>query len=228
MNQSRTRHEPVTHQQGVRQLYKKRARHYDLSANLYYLLGFREFAYRKHAVANLNLEPGDCVVDVGCGTGLNFAFLQEKVGPEGRIVGVDLTAEMLDRASERCQANGWRNVKLVEQDAASYRFPPEVEGVLSTFALTLVPEYTAVITNAAAALKPGKRMVLLDLQLPAWPQPLVKLGILLTRAFGVNEEIANRHPWESMQAVFGNMHKFDSYFGAIYTAISERGADQRV
>lgn len=222
MNQIQLQHNEVLHQEGVRRLYRKRAKHYDLSANLYYLMGFREFAYRKQAVEQLDLRPGDTVVDMGCGTGLNFAFLQDKVGPDGQIIGVDLTDEMLNVAHERCQANGWQNVKLVEHDAATFTIPRNVDGVISTFALTLVPEYQTVITNVAAALGPGKRMVLLDLQLPDWPRPLVKLGILLTSGFGVNEEIARRHPWESMEAVFGNMQKTDIYFGAVYVAMSEK------
>lgn len=222
MHQANTHQEIGTQQDGVRQVYKKRAKRYDLSANLYYLVGFREYAYRKQAVEQLNLQPGDTVVEIGCGTGLNFAYLQETIGPDGKIIGVDLTGEMLEKARQRCQANGWRNVKLVEQDAASFRFPQEVDGVISTFALTLVPEYHTVISNAATALKPGKRMALLDLQLPMWPKPLVKLGILLTSAFGVNEEIAKRHPWESMAAVFGNMQKTEVYFGAVYLAMSEK------
>lgn len=228
MKQNYAHYESVTHQHGVRQLYKKRAKHYDLSANLYYLTGFREYAYRKRAVDQLSLQPGDSVVEIGCGTGLNFAYLQEKVGPSGKIIGVDLTGEMLEVAHERCQANGWRNVKLVEQDAASFPIPQDSDGVISTFALTLVPEYHTVIANAATALKPGKRMVLLDLQLPDWPKPLVKLGILLTSGFGVNEEIATRHPWESMEAVFGNMQKTDVYFGAVYLAMSEQRNDTRL
>ncbi len=226
MNQIQIRNDNVKQQQGVRRLYRKRAKHYDLSANLYYLTGFREFAYRKQAIEMLKLKPGDTVVEIGCGTGLNFAYLQEKVGPTGKIIGVDLTGEMLERAHARCQVNGWRNVKLVEQDASTFLFPRNIDGVISTFALTLVPEYHTVISNAATALQPGKRMVLLDLQLPDWPRPLVKLGILLTSGFGVNEEIAKRHPWESMATVFGNMEKTDVYFGAVYFAMSERGTRQ--
>jgi len=226
MGQSQLRRNVVTQQQLVRQLYKKRARHYDLSANLYYLTGFREFAYRKRAIEMLNLQPGDTVVEIGCGTGLNFAYLQEKVGSAGKIIGVDITGEMLERAHARCQANAWRNVRLVEQDAVGFHFPHDTDGVISTFALTLVPGYHRVVSNAATALQAGKRMVLLDLQLPAWPRPLVKLGILLTSGFGVNEEIAARHPWESMATVFGNVQKTDIYFGAVYFAMSERGTGQ--
>lgn len=50
-------------------LYRKRAKRYDWTANRYYLIGFREWAYRKKAVAALCLMRGDTVVEIGCGTG---------------------------------------------------------------------------------------------------------------------------------------------------------------
>lgn len=124
-------------------LYRLRAAWYDFSANLYSLIGFREARYRKQAVAELGLKPGDTVVEIGCGTRLNFKNLREAVGEEGRIVGVDLTDAMLDQAGQRIVRQGWSNVMLVQCDAATYEFPPEVQGVLSTFALTLVPDMCA-------------------------------------------------------------------------------------
>jgi SAM-dependent methyltransferase len=53
---------------------------------------------RKHAVDRLSLNHGDCGLDVGCGTGRNFPFLREAIGPTGRIYGVDLSAAMLRNA----------------------------------------------------------------------------------------------------------------------------------
>src|SRR3989338_11398117 len=82
--------------QKIVQIYRKRAGNYNLTANLYYLFGYREYAYRKKAVEALNLSEGDSVIDLCCGTGLNFSFLQEKIGLEGKIIGVDLTDEMLE------------------------------------------------------------------------------------------------------------------------------------
>lgn len=70
-------------------LYRRRARNYHLTANLYYLVGFREFQLRKRAVAALGLARGATVVEIGCGTGLNFEYLRAAVGPRGRIVGVE-------------------------------------------------------------------------------------------------------------------------------------------
>ena len=65
-------------------VYRKRARRYDLTANAYYLLGFREWAYRKRAIEALGLERGDTVVEIGCGTGLNFGLIEQRIGPQGR------------------------------------------------------------------------------------------------------------------------------------------------
>src|SRR5919198_3360789 len=62
---------------------------------------------RKHAVDRLNLELGDCVLEVGCGSGRNFPFLREAVGPSGRLYGVDLSASMLRRARKLCDRYHW-------------------------------------------------------------------------------------------------------------------------
>ena len=204
----------------IRELYNKRARRYDFSANLYYLVGFRENAYRKRAVASLNLQPGETVVEIGCGTGLNFQHIQKYIGPTGKIIGVDLTAEMLAIAKRRCQKHHWNNVALVEHDASSYEFPDSIDGVVSTFALTLIPEYKLVIGHAADALSSGKSMVVLDMKIPDWPRPLINLAVLFTSPFGVSLDIGHRHPWEDMQQSFGNLQMQEVYFGGVYLATS--------
>jgi len=107
------------------------------------------------------------VVDVGCRTGLDFSLLQQQVGPLGRIIGVDLTDAMLDEAAARIAADRWSNVELVNSDVAAYVFPSVVDGILSTFALTLVPQFDEVIRNGALALQPGKRFVILDFKMPS-------------------------------------------------------------
>jgi len=137
----------------VSTLYRKRARRYNFTANLYYLVGFREHAFRKKAVDALNLKNGDTVVEIGCGTGLNFSLLQKAVGPEGKIIGVDLTEEMLVQAKNRIKDKGWNNVELVHSDAAQFQFPDGIDGVISTFAITLIPEFDEVIRNGCKSLK---------------------------------------------------------------------------
>lgn len=68
--------------------------------------------YRRKIVDALPLRRGDTVIDAGCGTGLCFAELQERVGPDGVVVGVDAAPRMLDVAAERVAAAGWSNVVL--------------------------------------------------------------------------------------------------------------------
>lgn len=208
----------------VAQLYQKRAKNYDISANLYYLVGIREYAYRKMAVNGLNLEQGDTVVEIGCGTGLNFRLLRDQVGAKGKVIGVDLTAEMLSAAKKRTERNNWKNIKLVQCDAATYNFPKRAGGIISTFAITLIPEYDKIIQNGAAALSHGKRLVVLDFKMPDnWPMWLIKLFVILTRPFGVTLDLADRHPWETIDQCLDLVEFNTKYFGGIYIAAGQKG-----
>lgn len=136
----------------INDLYRKRAGHYDVAVQLYRLLGFRMNPYRRQAIQSLELKPGDTVVDIACGTGANFPLLQERIGPNGKIIGVDFADAMLAKARQRVKSNQWRNVELVRSDAAEYPFPDEVDGVISTFAILYVPEFDDVIRNGSQSL----------------------------------------------------------------------------
>ena len=203
-------------------LYRKRSKRYDFSANAYYLLGFREFAYRKIGVEALNLKKGDTVIEIGCGTGLNFSLLRKKVGPNGNIIGVDLTPEMLEKADKRIRRNGWQNVTLVQSDASEYLFPEHIDGIISTFAITLIPEYDRVIQKSAAVLSPNARFVIVDFKKPdKWPMWMIKLFVILTRPFGVSLDIADRHPWESVARYMTIVEFRELYFGGLYLCVGE-------
>lgn len=206
-------------------IYRKRAKRYDFTANLYYLMGFRERAYRRRAVKSLGLRAGDTVVEIGCGTGLNFALLQEAVGPTGRIIGVDLTDAMLEQARQRVADNGWSNVELVHSDAAEYRFPDGVVGILSTFALTLSPNYDRVIQQGSQALTQGGRWVILDFKMASgWLASLAPLLAYVTAPFGVRLEMADRHLWESIERHLPASRMTEYYGGFVYLSVGERCA----
>lgn len=205
------------------ELYQKRAKYYDISANLYYLLGIREFAYRRIAVEALKLDRGDTVVELGCGTGLNFRFLRDRVGPEGKVIGVDLTADMLSSARQRIERHKWTNIDLIECDAVAYNFPEPLDGIISTFAITLIPEFDKIIKNGANALSRGKRLVVLDFKMPdSWPKWLIKFFVIITRPFGVTLDLADRHPWESIDQCLDLVELKKKYFGGIYIAAGEK------
>jgi demethylmenaquinone methyltransferase/2-methoxy-6-polyprenyl-1,4-benzoquinol methylase len=206
--------------QETRDLYRKRSKRYDLAMWIYRLAGFRVNKYRRDTVASLALKPGDVVIELGCGTGLNFPFLEHAVGESGKIIGVDLTDAMLDQAHDRVRAAGWQNVELVQSDLARYEFPAGVSGILSTFAITLVPEYDEIIQTGAQALKPGGRMAILDFKEPDdWPNWLVRLAAWLNKPYGVSLELADRHPWEAIRHHLDEVLFQEYYFGVLYLSV---------
>ena len=73
--------------------------------------------WRERLVERLPARPGDTVLDVGCGTGLCLPLLHDKVGPTGRIVGIDASEDMLQVAADRVTTHGWDNVRLVAAPA---------------------------------------------------------------------------------------------------------------
>src|SRR5271155_6171112 len=77
------------------EIYRKKAKHYDITSRLYPAPGYPQRAHRLLAVQALGLRAGDSVIDIACGTGLNFPLIEEAIGPDGRIVGVALTDAML-------------------------------------------------------------------------------------------------------------------------------------
>ena len=206
----------------TRDLYRRRARRYDAAVRLYRLLGFRMDSYRRQTVEALALRPGDTVVDLACGTGLNFGLLQHAVGPSGKLVGVDLTDGMLSQAERRVSRAGWHNVELVQADIADYVIEQGAGGVLSTMAITLVPEFDAVIEQASRALRPGRRLAVLDMKRPGrWPEWLVRMAAWLNSPYGVSLDLADRHPWESVRRYLREVEYREFYFGALYLSVGE-------
>ncbi|NOZ75741.1 MAG: class I SAM-dependent methyltransferase [FCB group bacterium] len=209
----------------VRDLYRERAGSYDITANLYYLIGFREAKYRKMAVSQLHLKPGDTVVEIGCGTGLNFPYILEYLGNTGKLIGVDLTGAMLDKAQLKVEKKGWENVHLIQGDAAKYTFPDTTNCIFSSFALTLAPEYQNIIEAASHSLADGGRFVLLDFKKPEkWPLWVTKMGVAITKPFGVTLDLAERKPWEVMKKYFRNVTVTDLYGGFVYIAAGEKSS----
>src|SRR4051795_8411134 len=207
--------------------YRKKAKHYDVSSRLYPAPGYRHPAQRRRAVRALGLRPGDRVVDIACGTGLNFPPIEEVIGPDGRIVGVDLTDAMLAQAEDRRDANGWSNISLVQADAADFDFPTDVDAILCTYALTQVPECAEVIAHGAAALSGGGRWVVLDLKAPDnTPGWLAQLGTGVLRPFASIDEWIARRPWEviraAMQEELADVSWTESAFGTAFLAAGSR------
>src|SRR5579871_2295883 len=208
--------------------YRKKAKHYDITSRLYPVPGYPERAQRRRAIQALGLRAGDSVIDIACGTGLNFPLIEEAIGPDGRIVGVDLTDAMLAQAQDRIEKHGWSNISLVQSDAAEFDFPTEVDAILSTYALTQVPGCAEVIAHGAAALSAGGRLAVLDLKVPGnTPGWLAQLGTAIVRPFASIDEWITRRPWEAIRAAMQEeLEDFswaELFFGSAFLAAGSRG-----
>jgi ubiquinone/menaquinone biosynthesis C-methylase UbiE len=207
--------------------YRKKAKHYDLTSRLYPAPGYPQGAQRRRAVTALGLRPGDSVIDIACGTGLNFPLIEEVIGSGGQIIGVDLTDAMLAHARDRIERNGWSNISLVQADAAGFDFPTGVNGILSTYALSQVPECAEVIAHGAAALSGSGRWVVLDLKVPGnTPGWLAQLGTAIVRPFAAIDDWIARRPWEAirtaMQEELADLSWTELFFGTAFLAAGSR------
>lgn len=217
----------INERERITNIYRQRAKFYDLVEKLFNII-FGAWSYRKRAVKALNLQAGDTVVDLCCGTGLNFSLLQETVGSKGKIIGVDLTDGMLSQAQKRVEDNDWSNVELVLGDAASYQFPTRIDGIISTWAITLVPEFERAIENGCQALSAGARWVILDWKVPSnWLSLFAPpISFLFLRPFGGNLKMATRHPWESINKYLKNTSFTELLLGFAYIAVGERKEEE--
>jgi demethylmenaquinone methyltransferase/2-methoxy-6-polyprenyl-1,4-benzoquinol methylase len=208
--------------------YRKKAKHYDITSRLYPAPGYPQRAQRRRAVQALGLRAGDSVIDVACGTGLNFPLIEDVIGPGGQIVGVDLTDAMLARAQERIETNGWSNISLVQADAAGFGFPAQADAILSTYALSQVPRCAEVIAHGAKALSEGGRWAVLDLKVPgSTPGWMTQLGTAVVRPYAAIDEWIMRRPWEAiraaMQEELTDLSWTELFFGTAFLAAGSRG-----
>ena len=110
------------------------------------------------------LRPGERVVDVGCGAGIDSLIAAKKVGPDGRVIGVDMTPSMLEKARQGAKEAGLKNVEFREGYAEEL---PIVDGwadvVISNGVLNLMPDKSAALEEMSRVLKPNGRLQIGDI-----------------------------------------------------------------
>jgi S-adenosylmethionine-diacylgycerolhomoserine-N-methlytransferase len=146
-------------------------RHFYDASRKYYLLG------RDAMIAGLAPQPGDGILELGCGTGRNLV-LAARLHPEARLYGLDISAAMLETAATKLGRHGLEaRVQIARGDAvdfsARHLFDRDrFERIFFSYALSMIPGWTAALETALAALAPGGSLHIVDFgsqqRLPAW------------------------------------------------------------
>lgn len=166
------------------------------------------------------MRRGETVIDVACGTGLNFEPLREAVGSQGRIIGVDISGGMLALARERSEARGWSNVELLEGDVAAVELPP-ADAALFSFTHDVLRSRPAV-EHVVGALRGGGRVAGAGVKYAHPAAVPVNVGVRLVAPRFVTTREGLREPWSHLEDFAGPLQVKSLLLGSLYVAHGSR------
>jgi len=171
---------------------------------------------RRKAVADLGLGRGDAVLEIGCGTGRNFQFLHDAVGPTGAVYGVDISPGMLARARQLRDTHHWHNIELRECDGAEFVAPQPLDGVLFSLSYNTMPHHRAVLRRAWQQLRPGGYLVIMDAKVPNGfgGRLILPFSLWLMKHTMLGNPLI--HPWKELAAIAENCEMNERLFNSYY------------
>ncbi|RQH00871.1 class I SAM-dependent methyltransferase [Natrarchaeobius oligotrophus] len=194
----------------------------------YYAMSERDFEpMREAAIDRLGLEPGDRVLEIGCGPGVNFEALRAAVGESGSIVAVDYSPAMVSKARDRIDEHGWENVEVRLADATTVDLEGEFDAAVATLSLGIMPDVRRAVENVHDSLAPGRPFVVIGLRaIPEGPARIANPFVV--RFF---RWYANWRPeadvLETLSSVYDECEVVDdALLGVAYTALCRKTADE--
>ena len=185
--------------------YRRRARFYDFQ------LALAE-PVRRRAIERLGLKRGDTVLDVGCGTGLSFELLEQRIGHQaGKIVGIEQSSDMIAQARARAERNRFENVTLITSPVEEADIAVVADAAIFHFTHDIL-RTPAAVANVIRHLKPGARVVATGLK---WARPWAlptNLMVLQAALFSVTSFEGLAEPWSNL-AQLARIDNIEMMFG---------------
>ena len=173
---------------------------------------------RERLVALLPARPGDTVLDVGCGAGLCFPLLRDKVGPTGTIIGIDASEQMLRLAREKVTTRGWDNVRLLQAPAEHAPIDGLADAALFC-AVHDVLQSRAALSRVFRHLRPGAAVAAGG---GKWPGPLLQPWrgwVTAVHAPFVADFAGFDKPWRLLTEFVPDLRVHELALGAGYLAV---------
>ncbi len=204
----------------IKRKYRRNARFYDL-------LGGGVPGLRARAIARMDLRPGEVVLDFGCGTGLSLDLLEQAIGPQGRIIGVELSPDMLARAREKIERHAWTNVALLEANAEEVDLQSASVDAVLFFATHDIMNSKRAIERAVRALRPGGRFVAAGAKRASGLHGLLINPVTLAYSLPfVTNLSGTARPWTHLEHLLGPLDVEERLWGTAYIAHGVKRATQ--
>lgn len=173
--------------------------------------------WQRMAVERLALRTADTVIDVACGTGLNFPLLESAIGGSGRIVGIDLSGEMLAQARQRVAASGWQNVTLLESAVEEAELDVRADAALFSFTHDVL-QSPAAVANVITHLRPAARVASVGPKLAGRRNVPVNFFVRRAARPYVTTFQGLDRPWRELERHVGEMKHRPLAVGGAYVA----------
>jgi SAM-dependent methyltransferase len=208
MSTSRIPVRSLARQAGRQPAYYEHARSYNRDTGVFQ-------PYRRAVVDALPLQPGQVVLDVGCGTGLCCGLLREKVGPGGTVIGIEESPEMAAVAREHIDREGWRNVTVVQSPAEDARLEATADAALFC-AVHDILQSPGALRNVLARLRPGASVAAGGGKWAAPVMVAVNSMVRVLHAPYVRDFSGFDRPWRYLERLVEDVQVREMAFGGGY------------